>query len=152
MVEHQKIPKILHFLLFSCMRSPSPGKKVNIFAGKFQLDRIIIQFTTAFSSFSVFSRSLTIFFRGDLWRFFWILLYTLADSGQKLLPLKIQWRSGCKIELTEQKYKLDVTNFSFWTFIFYTNKAFKRILFHELIINFPLSFSIFENIWITHLE
>ena len=47
-----------------------------------------------------------------------LLLYTLADSGQKLqapllLPLKIQWRPGCKIELIEQKDKLDATNFSF---------------------------------------
>ena len=43
---------------------------------------------------------------------FELLFYALEGSGQKLqvplLPLKIQWRSGRKIELTEQKDKIQL--------------------------------------------
>ena len=57
---------ITFFAIFVYEQSIPWEKKVNIFAGKFKLYRIIIQSTTVFSSFSVFSRSLTIFFLGDL--------------------------------------------------------------------------------------
>ena len=57
---------ITFFAIFVYQEPILREKEVNIFTRKFQLDHLVIQSTTAFSSFGVFSRSLTIFFLGDL--------------------------------------------------------------------------------------
>ena len=141
------------FVIFICAE-PVPWLKSKYFCGKvscrwyyYLIHYSILKFE------SIFKFPNHIFRKWYLKNFFFEqLFYTLADSGQKLqvqlVPLKIQWRSGGRIEPTEQKRRTQVGCdwFFFLKFIFYINKTFKRILFHELNDTHK------ENLCLTHIS